>query len=162
MSDCAPILFLLDLKPNIKTNKNKYNPKQLKLDIYKSNRILSNLYNDSVEVYYNTCDEDELDMLSNLFTNDRPVHIFYRKYITESYTYLGDMSELSIIDYNNVDEYKYFNILIDKSYNHKIPILTSNKKNDIIKYLGYNLTQDELSIFYNETIFDLNDIFYRK
>lgn len=162
MSHSAPILFLFELKPNIKTNKDKYNPKQLKLDIYKSNRILSNLYNDSIEIYYNTCDENELDMLSNLFTNDRPVHIFYRKYITESYTYLGDMNELSIIDYNNTDKFKYFNILINKSYNHKIPILTSNKKNDILKYLGYHLTEDELSIFYKETIFDLNDIFYRK
>lgn len=162
MSSSVPVLFILDLKPVVKTVKNKNNPKELNLDIYKSNRVLKNLYNNSIEIYYNTSDIDELDIFSNLFTNDRDVHIFYRKYITEAYTYLGKMSELSLINYKNKnDDSKYFNILIDKSYNYKIPNKTNNKKLDILEYLGFtNLSNNELQKINNETIVDLNDIFY--
>lgn len=162
MSSSIPVLFILDLKPTIKTVKNADNPKELNLDIYKSNRVLRNLYNNSIELYYNTSDIYELDILSNLFTNDRDVHIFYRKYNTESYTYLGKMNELSLINYKNRnDDSKYFNILIDKSYNYKIPNKTNNKKLDILEYLGFtNLSNNELQKINNETIVDLNDIFY--
>lgn len=162
MNSSVPVLFILDLKPVVKTVKNANNAKELNLDIYKSNRVLKNLYNNSIEVYYNTSDIEELDIFSNLFTNDRDVYIFYRKYITESYTYLGKMSELSLINYKNRnDNSKYFNVLIDKSCNYKIPNKTNDKKLDILEYLGFtNLNNNELKKINNQTIFDLNDIFY--
>lgn len=160
MCSC-PVLFILDIKPTIKTH--KLNNNQFNLDIYKSIRILNNICNNSIEIYYNTNKKNDIELLLNLLNDDRTVHIFYRNYNNESYTYIGDLSEISLLEYNNVtSDYKYFNMLIDKVYNHKIPKLSTCYKNDIIKYLKYNLSNNELELLKKETLIDLNDIIFKR
>ncbi len=152
-----PIVLILDIKPTIKTV--KVNKSELKLDVLKSIRILNNVINDTTEIYYNTNNKNEIEILLNLLDNQRTVNIFYRKYVTEPYTYIGDLSELSLIEYKNInDDYKYFNILINKTCDYKLPHFKISYKYDIIKYLKYTLSNKQIEFLNKENIIDLKDL----
>ena len=155
-----PVLFFIDLRPVVKTNKTNNN---LKLDVFKSIRILNNIYDNSLEIYYNTNNNNDIEQLANLIYDNRKVHIFYRKYVNESYIYLGNLSEISLLEYKDVNEYfKYFHILIETAYNYKIPRTTNSYKNDILRHLNYYLSSNELKSIEKERLVDLNDIMIKR
>ena len=146
----VPVIITINLPPSLKTLK------QNKSLVYNSTRIikiLNNIIDDSVEVYYNTFNEDEIEILLNLMDNDRRVFIFYKQQFERSYIYLGEMSQIVELENLRNGDVRYFNFYLDEKYYFKIPQKTDCCKKDILKHLGYS--QNNINLKNN--IIDLKD-----